>query len=225
MMTPSLQVGNILRRTSVRLGLIVGIFACCALPFGTAQAAITNGESLVVGNLLFSNFSVSGSLPLTDLNITPLTVFGVSGIEFGMPLGVAAVNTSNVVAEDEQINYSVTTLSGAPLIEDAELSQVGGIGGNGAGAISELIIGSGGTLGELQTGDNVFTNVPTDTVTFAPQSALFLEKDILVAANCSGSANITETAQLFSEIPEPSALALCFTGLVGVCFFFRRRRS
>ncbi len=223
MMTPSPQVGNILRRTS-RLGLIIGIFACCALPFGTARAAITNGESLVVGNLLFSNFSASGSFSLGDLDVAPAP-FGQEGIQFSLPLLALAGSSSNVVSEDELINYSVTTLTGAPLIADAELNQVGGIVGNGLGWISELVSGSGGSLGQLQTYTEVTTSNSASTLVFAPQAELFLSKDILVAASCDGSATITGTTQLFSEVPEPSAIALCLTGLAGVCCFFRRRRS
>jgi hypothetical protein len=223
MMTPLLQVEYMVRRTSVRFGLIVGIFACCALPFGTAQAAITNGESLVVGNLLFSNFSVSGSLPLSDLDVTAAP-FGQEGIQFSIPLLALGGSSSNVVSQDELINYTVTTLNGQALITDAELNQVGGIIGNGLGWISELVSGSGGSLGQLQTYDEVTTSNSLSSVTFTPQSELFLSKDILVAASCDGSATITGTDQLFSEVPEPSAMALCFAGLAGV-WFLRRRQS
>jgi len=222
-MTPLLHVEDVFRRTSVRLGLIVAVFACVALPLGSARAAITNGESLVVGNLLFGNFSANGSLPLSDLDVAPAP-FGEEGIQFSIPLLALGGNNSNVVSEDELINYTVTTVSGAPLINDAELTQVGGIVGSGMGWIDESVSGNGGSIGQLQTYIDINGSNSESTAVFSPQSELYLTKDILVAASCSGSANITGTSQLFSEVPEPSAIALCLTGIAGLCFL-RRRRS
>src|SRR6478672_4660949 len=100
-----------------------------AIPLSTLVAnAGTAGGTITVGDKIFSDFSftlntaignVNGSDP-AGINVTPIIIAGNNGLEFGGLFSASAPPAPNAVL-DVLIRYTVSTVSGLPLISDIHL--------------------------------------------------------------------------------------------------------
>jgi hypothetical protein len=105
----------------------------------------------------------------------------------------------------------------------------------GVANVSETIWTNGfavGTIANLSVTKNGSGVIPAsgEDVAILPiaQSKIWIEKDVIVSGNPdalpgTGFASITIINQTFSQVPEPSTIALALGGLVTL-FFVRRRK-
>jgi hypothetical protein len=189
------------------------------IPLPSTLAAL-EGNSAIVGNLEFSNFSYTatpaGTPPaasgVTVNDLTP-PVAGLTGLTFNAPFFAAAGTTV-----DYAISYTVTVLSGTP-ITDAYLSVTGGnFVGTGSVDVGETLTT---TKGALITTLDASLGSPVASASFGPYTTINVTKDILINGGSNG-ATVSFVSQGFSTaIPEPASMALLGIGLSGLLTFRR----
>jgi hypothetical protein len=111
------------------------------------------------------------------------------------------------------------------------LAFTSSVSGHGIADISESVFTNGfgfGQIGSLDVQNPGNPNPITEDTAFlsVPQRKIWVEKDILVSANgmCNNNfALITIIDQSFSQVPEPSTIALSVIGFVA-CLFVKRRK-
>lgn len=178
----------------------------------TLQDLITNNVSCTYGGFTFSNFSYIGS-PLTASQVTVGTLTNAygAGLEFNGSWNAFGNNSTS----DGDIGFTVTSLGGATVIEDAGLAVTSGVGGAGIATVSEdgcsgtnCVPGTWAVETFHSTGT---TSDSADYIFNAPTGSVTVSKDINAAANGvdpTNYATISLVADTFSAVPEPRALSL-----------------
>jgi hypothetical protein len=197
--------------------------------------ALENG--CTVGDKVFSDFDYAASgtnqLSAAQVTVTPDNSDPMNpGLLFTGTWVANAGNTS-----DSHLQFTVSTLSGAALIEDASLSISGyAVSGTGMVTVAEnLCLGgtfSGWTTNcSSQVTDNLlvstFLGQTYDHTTFNPVSTVDVFKDIGLTAFGTGETNfafVSGVTNNFSQVPEPATLTLLGTGLLAIGEKLRRRK-
>jgi len=151
----------------------------------TTLADLNGGQSLTVGSLTFSDFTVtvSGSL---DPNLADYTVLTLSD---GFRI-VGNFSAFNGKQGDMLVSYDVSAAPGSA-VDDLSLAFNGAaVGAHSGATVSEDLFGipSGDPIASalvFSTGSGGSQKV--DHVTFAPQTSFTVEKDILLTAGSSTS--------------------------------------
>ncbi|HTS63525.1 MAG TPA: hypothetical protein VMH28_15985 [Candidatus Acidoferrales bacterium] len=134
----------------------------------------------------------------------------------------------NPIYVDSSIGFSVAVIGNLPLIVGASLDFSGyfSIAGQGVADIGETITyGSGSLALEVDSNSGPFTSAGS----LPGVSSLSVGKDLIAiipapgSGTFSGTATITEFREGFSEIPEPAAMVLTGSGLIGLALLLRRR--
>ena len=182
-------------------------------------ASLTNGETLVVGDKAFTDFSISGDFLAGQVTVTPITVGGNFGIEFG-----GNFSTSNS-ALDMVLGYQVSVTNSANLISAANLSFNGMVtGGTGLAEVIEQVFTNGSIYGQMSVfATATSSNLTTSLAINPPQPMLEINKDVLLTATVPAFSSITTIDQTFTQVPEPSALFLVAAGFSGLALLRRRR--
>lgn len=185
------------------------------------------GYSCQIGDLLFSNFSYTGSgtnpISAGQITVDTVTNDGI-GLSFHAPWTAAAGMTS-----DGTIDFTVTALSGGNVLEDFGLAQTSGVSGDGSASVAENGCGpapclaTGGSIYVLTFQDSGARSAQGET-TFSPVSSVEVEKDISVNGN-TGFATISVVQDTFSQVPEPVSMGLMGGGLALIGLSRLRRKS
>ncbi len=199
-----------------------------------ATVLANTGVSVQIGDKLFGDFFFSyvdtdGS-GLNDLIASNVVLTALSNqIGFGLSFQAPLITVSNVV-KDLVLKYSAQVLAEGFAISDVHLNFTGSIGGLGTATIGESVFTNGfggdaaGTLSVFNPGNPAkFSDVLFLT---QPQQKLWLQKDIVVSGNGNSLldfASVTIIDQTFSQVPEPSSMALVAAGLLGIACLHRRR--
>ena len=184
------------------------------------------GYSCEIGDLLFSNFSYTGSgtnpIGAGQITVDTVTNDGI-GLSFHAPWTAAAGMTT-----DGTIDFTVTALSGGNVLEDFGLAQTSGVSGDGSASVAENGCGpapclaTGGSIYVLTFQDSGARSAQGET-TFSPVSSVSVEKDISVNGN-TGFATISVVQDTFSQVPEPVSMSLMGGGLALLGLVRLRRR-
>ena len=205
-------------------------------------AYLTNSTvSVLIGDKLFGNFSfqylstdtnTSDALVPADLVLSALS----NQAGFGVSIQLVGFSAQGMDTDDITLTFSAQVTNPYNLISGVDLAINGGATGMGDASVSENIYTYGIGDGNIA---NLFANItassatPEDYVTFStPQAMIWIEKDLSVSGEpdgiacgnpASNYAIISIVDQTFTQIPEPSTLALLGAGMAGLLVVRRRK--
>ena len=216
---------------ALALGLLAVITVTTAAPAAFVVVNTDTMDNLVAGN----SISVGGT------NFDQWTVY--SNLAFGV--GATPVNLSNVMVdaglEDgvPALRFMVGMSAGAMQLVDLDF----GFRVTAPSPIEEVgaeLIGSMATgTGVVSLGETIFESFPstpvgnlsisslagsmTDSGPVNPAlSEMFVRKDLFLSGGANGTASLDKVLQYYQQVPEPSGLAICAFGLIGLANGRRR---
>ena len=185
-----------------------------------SMANLTNNQTIIVGDKAFTDFSISGDYQANQVNVTPILEGGNFGIRFSGAL------FSGGTPMDFNLGYQVSVTNSLNLISAANLLFNGQVTfGVGVAQVVEQVFTNNNQLaGQMQVFASATTNQLSASLPITPpQPLLTLSKDVLISAELPAFATISTIDQTFTQVPEPSALALAAAGFAGLVLLRRRR--
>jgi hypothetical protein len=185
-----------------------------------SMANLTNDQTIVVGDKAFTDFSITGSFDASQVNVTPIEESGNFGIRFSGAL-VSAGNPMDLT-----LGYQVSVTNSLNLISAANLLFNGQVvGGTGlAEVVEQVFTNNSDFYGQMfvfasQSTNQLFASLPI----VPPQTELSINKDVLITATLPAFSSISTIDQTYTQVPEPSAIALAAAGFTGLLLLRRRR--
>jgi hypothetical protein len=231
-----------------------GYFFCAlayALLFTTASSYATflsvlidSKGSITANDKIFSNFAVvadsttnGGIVDLSKIDVTPLNNDPLDpGLNFAAPLDAIGTPFAHQGPSSASLSFSfdVQTIDHRPLIKDNSLILTGFAFDAGPGAFilvsEDLTNAAGKAIGHkltfAQPGEQPGSSANhSDVAVFTPTDFVHVVKSITVQGPLTNyGAFLTGFQQRFSQVPEPSGLALGLVALFGGVFALRRCR-
>jgi hypothetical protein len=192
--------------------------SCTSLEGDNINNTTDFGNGCTLGGLTFSNFSYSSAPVGTSVFLSAVGT-GVVGndVDLGFQL------TTATPPVDIILFYDVSNEGTGPSIVGVDNQQNGN-----QTTIQEVVCSvafSSGICPTTPTNDVLanFTNPPTTSATFAPQSSVYIEKDISLPDGTSFISSFVNSQDL-SGVPEPGTFLLLGAGLGGIGLM-RKRKS
>lgn len=182
------------------------------------------GTGCTVGDKLFADFTFTNDGTLAGLDagaINVLTSTTPQGNEVLTFIGGLTANGGvNGGFITGIINYTVSTITGAALIEDLSLS-VGpvfsaGLGPNSASAVEYACVGVNVSCNAQNASFvlNAVPNGPADHTVFSPMSSLSVSKRLTINAAALNLVTVQSLTNEVSQVPEPGTWLTLAAGLV-----------
>jgi len=211
------------------LGLLLSVFFACFAMVASAGATTYSFTSteVVAGN----PFAWQGALDAPTA--VPMGDKTLSDVTLATTLNAVPLSTQALGSQDATLAFVVTAPTTAPIV-DVSLSFVGGILPKAASAASATVTefvytNSAKTtlLGTLTVGETGLTFIPSAVVNFAPQTSIYVVKDMSVQGDGApgAAAFISQVTQNFSEVPVPPSVLLFAPGLLGLVGMRKRLRG
>ena len=222
------------------IGAASAIFAAANMANATTYnlgALISSGDSITIGDKIFDDFGfASAGFNANDATVTPTVVGGVYHLIFQGPWVVA-----NGAVADININYTVATTSGQPLITAIGQSYVLSAGGAGGFILIGETVRTGSFTGpataqssldfiqgvSFDSEDPDPEPITGDDLIVSPTEAkVYFTKDIFFAANPRGIIGPTTITQSIYQVSVPDGGAT--VGMLGAALFgigFIRRKK
>ena len=184
------------------------------------MANLTNGQTLVVGDKAFTDFSISGDFNANHVMVTPIIENGDFGIRFSGAL-VSGGNPMDLI-----LGYQVSVTNSPNLIADANLLFNGVVvNGPGLAEITEQVYTNNNDFyGQMFVFATESNSVLSASLPITPpQPFLNINKDVLITAELPAFSSISTIDQTFTQVPEPSTLVLAAAGIAGLTVLRRRR--
>jgi PEP-CTERM motif len=185
-----------------------------------SMANLTNGQTLVVGDKAFTDFSISGNFNANQVMVTPIIESGDFGIRFSGAL------VSGGTPMDLILGYQVSVTNSPNLIADANLLFNGVVvNGPGLAEITEQVYTNNNDFyGQMFVFATESNSVLSASLPITPpQPFLNINKDVLITAELPAFSSISTIDQTFTQVPEPSTLVLAAAGIAGLTVLRRRR--
>jgi len=201
-----------------------------AYPVMTLDQLLQPGAYMIVGDKLFDHFGFnSGTMTSAGFNIQGIDAsnplfLGNYGIDIQGSFTQIGVGTL-----DADLTYRVSTLTGQQISGVRQLVNAGGFGASWSATSVELVLDKNGNLlvppVNLVSGAASGANFQlSEAFLGTPQSALLINKDINIMVGPGGVfASISDIQQTFSQVPEPSILALFGLGIAALVGLRNRR--
>ena len=201
--------------------------------------ASLEGESIIVGDKEFADFELIGIGQGGAIAPDPAAVLVQGGWDavtgdYGLRLVLSwGVGSGQII--DANLSFTVAILPDLPQWEDWYIEDSGilltGVSATGTGVViaGETVwdgpIPNGGVLASLSVSKQQLDGGAylVDWAVFRPVKMAWVRKDILVAGGTGlgGAAHLSEVFQFYSQVPEPTAVAII---AIGAAVLLRRRR-
>jgi hypothetical protein len=221
------------------IGAASAIFAAANMANATTYnlgALVTSGNSITIGDKIFDDFSfASAAFNANDATVTPSISGGVYYLTFQGPWVVA-----NGAVADINLNYSVATTSGRPLINMIDQSYVLSAAGTAGFILIGETVRSGSFTGPA-TAQSSLSFIPGETpdledpaaepltgddlIVSPTESKVYVTKDIFFGANRAGLIGPTTITQSIHQVSVPdggATVALLGGALFGIGFIRRK---
>lgn len=188
-----------------------------------SMASLTNsGGDLLVGDKDFTDFSISGSFAAGMVNVTPIQENdGDFGIRFSGAFVAGGAPMDMVLSYQVSVTNSPNLISAANLLFNGQVTF-----GTGLAQVVEQVFTNGNYFyGQMSVFATAITNQLSASLPIVPaQPELGINKDVLITATLPAFSSISEIDQSYTQVPEPSTMALVAAGFSGLLLLRRRMR-